>query len=161
MARTGTLERSPEVVVTELATQHCVLVDHGLVICHQLRSEIVPRIGTVWSTIKAPTDRNSVPGPKRQLALTVLAVIMGAESVAVAVMVGVSVEVGLAVGVRVSVAVSAGVAVAGSRVRRHVHAEGGRQGRVGSHRDGVAQAGEGAREMPARFGDRGLAGAGG
>ena len=28
---TGTLVRSPELVVTELATQHCVPVDHGLV----------------------------------------------------------------------------------------------------------------------------------
>jgi len=62
MARTGTLDRSPEVIVTELATQHCVPSDHGLVICHQLLVGNVPRIGTVFPTIRAPPTGNPCPG---------------------------------------------------------------------------------------------------
>src|SRR5664280_210041 len=127
MGSTGTFERSPEVLVTELATQHCVLGDPGLAICHQVWSEIVPRIGTVCPTISTPTDEKSVPGPKRQLAFTVLAITMGPESVAVTASVAVAVGV-TGVSVKVSVGTIGAVLVALESGARYMLKEVGRDG---------------------------------
>ncbi len=44
---TGTWERSPEVVTAESETQHCILLEGGISIFHQVWSLVVPRIWAI------------------------------------------------------------------------------------------------------------------
>ena len=98
MGTMGTSERLPDVLVTAFETQHFVPIADELSICHQEWSAIVPRMGTVCPTFNAPTDKNAVPGPKRQLASSVFGVTIAAEEVGFGVEVGVDVMVGVEVG---------------------------------------------------------------